>query len=101
MTDAVLETRQAFQVRPLSDLMAAEVIGLDLSKPFDAETRDAVYQAFLDYQVLAFRDQRLTKDQFQDTSSYSRPGRVVSIVFESALSASSGASFCATLCQRA
>lgn len=63
MTDAVLETRQAFEVRPLSDLMAAEVIGLDLSKPFDAETRDAVTQAFLDYQVLAFRDQRLTKDQ--------------------------------------
>lgn len=63
MTDAVLEARQAFEVRPLSDLMAAEVIGLDLSKPFDAETRDAVTQAFLDYQVLAFRDQRLTKDQ--------------------------------------
>jgi alpha-ketoglutarate-dependent taurine dioxygenase len=63
MTDAVLETRQAFEVRPLSDLMAAEVTGLDLSKPFDAETKGLVTQAFLDYQVLAFRGQCLTKDQ--------------------------------------
>ena len=63
MTDAVLETRQAFEVRPLSDLMAAEVTGLDLSKPFDAETKGLVTQAFLDYQVLAFRGQCLTKNQ--------------------------------------
>ncbi len=63
MTDAALETRQGFDVRPLSDLMAAEVIGLDLSQPFDKETRDAVYRAFLEYQVLAFRGQKLTKDE--------------------------------------
>ncbi len=52
-----------FQVNPLSDLMAAEVIGLDLSQPFDEATRDAVYDAFVTYHVLAFRDQRLTKAQ--------------------------------------
>lgn len=52
-----------FQVNPLSELMAAEVIGLDLSQPFDEATRDAVYDAFVTYQVLAFRDQRLTKAQ--------------------------------------
>ncbi len=52
-----------FQVNPLSDLMAAEVIGLDLSKPFDDATREAVYDAFVTYQVLAFRDQQLTKAQ--------------------------------------
>jgi taurine dioxygenase len=50
-------------VRPLSPLMAAEVVGIDLSRPLDAATRDAVYAAFLKYQVLCFRDQTLTKEQ--------------------------------------
>ena len=52
-----------FQIQPLSDVMAAEVIGLDLSKPFDEPTREAVHRAFLRYQLLAFRDQSLTKEQ--------------------------------------
>ena len=63
MTDAVPETRQGFEVSPLSKLMAAEIVGLDLTQPFDIATRDAVYRAFLDHQVLAFRNQSLTKDQ--------------------------------------
>jgi taurine dioxygenase len=52
-----------FQIRPLGDVMAAEVIGLDLSKPLDEPTREAVRRAFLRYQLLAFRDQSLTKEQ--------------------------------------
>lgn len=62
-----LEVRQpggpAFEIRPLSDLMAAEVIGLDLSRPLGAATRDKVHRAFLDHQILAFRDQHLSKQQ--------------------------------------
>ncbi len=56
-------TDLGFEVNPLSDLMAAEVIGLDLSQPFDETTREAVYDAFVTYPVLAFRDQNLTKAQ--------------------------------------
>ena len=52
-----------FQVLPLSDLMGAEVIGLDLSQPLDEATREAVHQAFLTYQLLVFRDQKLDKPQ--------------------------------------
>ena len=52
-----------FQVLPLSGLMAAEVIGLDLSQPFDEATRDAVHQAFLRYQLLVFRGQKLSKPE--------------------------------------
>jgi len=67
MTDAVQDaidrSRDGFQVRPLSGLMAAEVVGLDLAQPLDPETREAVHRAFLKYQILAFRDQKLTKDQ--------------------------------------
>lgn len=63
-----LETTQlpaaaGFQIQPLSGLMAAEVTGLDLSKPFDEPAREAVHRAFLKYQLLAFRGQSLTKDR--------------------------------------
>jgi taurine dioxygenase len=63
----VIEARsvagQWFTVRPLSPLMAAEVVGLDLREPLDPATRQAVYDAFVRYQVLAFRDQSLTKPE--------------------------------------
>jgi alpha-ketoglutarate-dependent taurine dioxygenase len=63
----VIEARsvagQRFSVHPLSPLMAAEVVGLDLREPLDPATRQAVYDAFVRYQVLAFRDQSLTKPE--------------------------------------
>ena len=62
MSDAAASA-PALVINPLSELMAAEVVGLDLRQPLDLGTRDAVYQAFLDYQVLAFRDQDLTKEE--------------------------------------
>ena len=52
-----------FTLQPLSDLMGAEVIGLDLRQPFDPDIKAAVHKAFLDYQLLVFRDQNLTKDE--------------------------------------
>jgi taurine dioxygenase len=56
-------TPQAFEIRPLSPVLGAEIIGLDLAQPFDDATRRAVYDAFVRHQVLAFRDQRLTPAQ--------------------------------------
>ncbi len=56
-------TAQLFTLRPLSPVLGAEIIGLDLRGPFDAATRQAVYDAFVRYHVLCFRDQTLTKDQ--------------------------------------
>ncbi len=61
VTDEI--SREVFQVLPLSDLMGAEIIGLDLSQPLDDRTRDQVHDAFLKYQVIVFRDQKLTKQQ--------------------------------------
>ena len=52
-----------FEIKRLTETMAAEVTGLDLRQPLDAATREAVYRAFLDNQILVFRDQDLTKDQ--------------------------------------
>lgn len=63
----VLEARstpgQDFKVSPLTPLMAAEVVGLDLREPLDPATRHAMYDNFVRYQVLAFRDQSLTKPE--------------------------------------
>jgi len=62
----VLERRiseQSFEVRPLSDIAGAEVVGLDLRRPLDDATRRAVYDAFVRHHVLAFRNQDLTKDE--------------------------------------
>ena len=50
-------------LEPLSDLMGVAITGLDLSKPLVEATRKAVLDAFLKYQLLVFRDQRLTKDE--------------------------------------
>ena len=52
-----------FAVRPLSPLFAAEIIGLDLRRPLPEPVRRAVYDAFVRHHVLAFRDQRLAKDE--------------------------------------
>jgi len=63
----VLETRPptgpAFTLRPLSVLLAAEIVGPDLRVPFDGATREAVYAAFVRHHVLCFRGQALTEDQ--------------------------------------
>ena len=61
VTDGI--PREDIQVLPLSDLMGAEIIGLDLSQPLNDRTRDQVHDAFLKYQVIVFRDQKLTKQQ--------------------------------------
>ena len=54
---------RCFELRQLGPGFAAEILGLDLRRPFDEATRQAVCDAFVRYQVLAFRDQRLSQDQ--------------------------------------
>ena len=52
-----------FMIRPLSPLFAAEIVGLDLRRKLPEEAWHRVYDAFVRYHVLAFRDQILTKDE--------------------------------------
>lgn len=55
--------RQAFTVEPLSAVLGASIVGLDLRQPLPETTKRAVYDAFVHYHVLCFRDQHLDQDQ--------------------------------------
>ncbi len=54
---------QELDIRPLTGALGAEIHGLDVNN-LDDVTFDRVYQAFLDYSVLVFRDQELNEEQF-------------------------------------
>jgi taurine dioxygenase len=56
---------QSFEVNPLSPAMGAEIRGLDLSNPLSPQTWKAVRAAYLQYQVLAFRDQTMDEDEHE------------------------------------
>ena len=47
-------------IKPLSDAIGAEIIGVDLSLPQDPDTMKTINQAWLDYQVILFRDQNIS-----------------------------------------
>jgi len=50
---------RALDVRPVTSAIGAEIRGVDLKAPLGAETARALNRAFLDHQVLFFRDQFL------------------------------------------
>jgi len=50
-------------IRPLGTVMAAEVIGADLSRPVSAADLALFEEAFNRYKVLVYRDQNLSKEQ--------------------------------------
>jgi len=56
-------TEQIINVRPVAGSLGAEVFGADLAGNLTNEVYDTIHQAFLDYQVLFIRDQKLTPPQ--------------------------------------
>jgi len=59
MTSATLAR---FDLVPLSQHIGAEVRGLDLRDPLDADTVDAIHHAWLDHCVLVFRGQSFSQE---------------------------------------
>ena len=51
------------EVRPLTPTIGAEIHGVDLRLPLDAQTLSEVRAALLDWKVLFFRDQDITTEQ--------------------------------------
>jgi taurine dioxygenase len=54
----------SFTINPMTSHTGAEVIGLDCSKPVDADTRGTLNQAFAKHHVLVLRDQHFEPEQF-------------------------------------
>jgi taurine dioxygenase len=51
-------------ITPIAGALGAEIGGVDLSRPLDAESVGAIRQAWLDHLVIFFRDQELTPDSY-------------------------------------
>lgn len=56
-------------VTPLHPSLGAEVSGVDLSRPLDAATRQALDRALAEHLALVFHDQALTPEQYLAASS--------------------------------
>ena len=56
--------RMKFHVTPSGARLGAEITGLDLAQPVDADTRRALNQAWIEHAVLVIRDQALAPPQF-------------------------------------
>ena len=54
---------QKIRVEPLAGALGAEISGIDLAKPLDAGAVDEIRRAWLEHQVLFFRDQPLSVDE--------------------------------------
>lgn len=52
-----------FTLKPIAEVGGAEITGIDLAQPLDPTTKDAIMRAFVEYHILVFRDQSLTKDE--------------------------------------
>jgi len=54
------------EVKPISGSCGAEIYGVDLSQPVGNAAFSEIHDAFVEHQVVFFRDQNLTEDQHKD-----------------------------------
>jgi taurine dioxygenase len=57
-----------FKIKPLSDLMGAEITGLDLSNPISEKTRDKLLKAITHHLVVCIKNQKLSPTKLVDVS---------------------------------
>ena len=53
----------ALEIERLAGALGAEVRGVELSRPLDAGTKQSLHDAWMEHQVLFFRDQAITVDE--------------------------------------
>lgn len=59
LEDISLKQRVTLDIRPVQPLVGAEIHGIDISKPLDTDTRNAIRAAVVKHKVVFFRDQDL------------------------------------------
>lgn len=57
--DISIQSDAQLDIRPVQPLVGAEIHGIDISKPLDTATRDAIRAAVVKHKVVFFRDQNL------------------------------------------
>ena len=63
----------AIEVQPVSEVIGAEIRGVDLAEPLSPEDRKVIEEALLDHLVLFFRDQHLDDKQHRDFAAQFGP----------------------------
>ncbi len=71
-------TNRIAEIRPLNQAIGAEIVGLDLARPFDDATFAQVRDAWHRHCILLFRDQRLGEDE--ELSFAARFGKIAPLV---------------------
>ena len=61
--NAAPQPAPSFAVERLAGALGAEVHGIDLARPLDPATQQALHDTWMEHQVLFFRDQAITVDQ--------------------------------------
>ncbi|HEX2560137.1 TauD/TfdA dioxygenase family protein [Phenylobacterium sp.] len=80
MSLATLQSRPAndakpsrIVIEPVTPIIGAEISGVDLTRPLDAETFAEIRQAIRKWRVIFFRDQDITNDQLKTFGRYFGP----------------------------
>jgi taurine dioxygenase len=60
---------ETIEVKPLAGALGAEIFGVDLGTPLGNQTFAEIHRAFVDHQVIFFRDQTLTPEQHKAFSA--------------------------------
>lgn len=66
ISEPIRDKKSVVEIIPQSSTIGAEVCGLDLSTGLTDQLFEQVNRAFLDYQIIFFRDQELTPQQYND-----------------------------------
>ncbi|MDP6342965.1 MAG: TauD/TfdA family dioxygenase [Alphaproteobacteria bacterium] len=53
-------------IQPISPILGAEISGVNLAKPLDDETFEAIHGALMQHLAIFFRDQEITMEQHKD-----------------------------------
>lgn len=62
MSEAVLHSENTLQIRKIGAACGAEIEGVDLSQPLDDATFAAIEAAFVEHEVIVFRDQTISSE---------------------------------------